>query len=452
MNVDFLAAQQSNSALSATSQLPAENLYASLLSSGGIPINMLSQQIMSATEPAALLAAANLNPASALYPHSIFPWQLSPLKSSPPTSPISPEHENVDQLHETKMNNKNRYELNNNDMDMDFKSAKKIKQETRKMVNHKKRTVLFQTNDLMDEREISPMPLSPSTSGSPLSISPASHPSPTSTQTKPTKTFTCQTCNRSFGYKHVLQNHERTHTGEKPFVCGTCDKRFTRDHHLKTHMRLHTGEKPYHCDYCDRQFVQVANLRRHLRVHTGDKPYACTKCDARFSDSNQLKAHSVTHNFDANAPNGPLTPSTSPVNTKPFTPRLDVVDAMTDIQHATESLYKQYSLPHPQALQQIYENAIERMRSQHQPAGDNMPLDLSLTTTIDTSADKRSRKSHDIRHILRTPGIGIDAAQQIQPEDLRTRPDSPMSEDDDLDDAETLNRKLASNIKLENSE
>ena len=109
------------------------------------------------------------------------------------------------------------------------------------------------------------------------------------------KVFTCKICNRSFGYKHVLQNHERTHTGEKPFECKVCNKRFTRDHHLKTHMRLHTGEKPYNCTHCDRQFVQVANLRRHLRVHTGEKPYKCDLCDACFSDSNQLKAHVLIH-------------------------------------------------------------------------------------------------------------------------------------------------------------
>lgn len=109
------------------------------------------------------------------------------------------------------------------------------------------------------------------------------------------KQFTCGVCNRSFGYKHVLQNHERTHTGEKPFECPECHKRFTRDHHLKTHMRLHTGERPYHCDHCDRQFVQVANLRRHLRVHTGERPYSCEHCSAKFSDSNQLKAHLLIH-------------------------------------------------------------------------------------------------------------------------------------------------------------
>ncbi|XP_054724800.1 fez family zinc finger protein 1-like [Uloborus diversus] len=109
------------------------------------------------------------------------------------------------------------------------------------------------------------------------------------------KDFVCNICNRKFGYKHVLQNHERTHTGEKPFECKECHKRFTRDHHLKTHMRLHTGEKPYHCSHCERQFVQVANLRRHLRVHTGERPYACKQCSSRFSDSNQLKAHLLIH-------------------------------------------------------------------------------------------------------------------------------------------------------------
>lgn len=31
------------------------------------------------------------------------------------------------------------------------------------------------------------------------------------------KVFECKTCNRKFGYKHVLQNHERIHTGKQNF-------------------------------------------------------------------------------------------------------------------------------------------------------------------------------------------------------------------------------------------
>lgn len=83
------------------------------------------------------------------------------------------------------------------------------------------------------------------------------------------KIFQCKICQKTFGYKHVLQNHEKTHTGEKSHVCNVCNKRFRRDHHLKVHQRLHTGVRPYSCTFpnCDRQFVQVANLRRHLKTH-----------------------------------------------------------------------------------------------------------------------------------------------------------------------------------------
>lgn len=83
------------------------------------------------------------------------------------------------------------------------------------------------------------------------------------------RVFECKICNKKFAYKHVLQNHEKIHTGEKSYSCAICNKPFRRDHHLKVHMRLHSGEKPYVCLYplCGKQFVQVANLRRHQKTH-----------------------------------------------------------------------------------------------------------------------------------------------------------------------------------------
>lgn len=254
---------------------------------------------MLATQTAAFL--------SKFYPHPGFvPWQLSAAAAaaaaaaatSPPISPISPalsvksvkkinNNNNIVSTTTTEeLINNNNYKLhlhdgnarhaNHTDDDL-IKANALVKRSNggggggggggRKAVNYKKKRnqILYQPYTSLETSPIpgighgiSPGPLSPPTSGSsPQSIGSIEHQSPSSSSIHATpskepattardKSFTCQTCNRSFGYKHVLQNHERTHTGEKPYACTICNKRFTRDHHLKTHMRLHTGEKPYH--------------------------------------------------------------------------------------------------------------------------------------------------------------------------------------------------------------
>lgn len=132
-------------------------------------------------------------------------------------------------------------------------------------------------------------------SSNPSSSNPPSLAVTLSRQQRQTRPFKCTVCDKEFGYKHVLQNHERTHTGEKPFVCSVCKKCFTRDHHLKTHVRLHTGEKPFWCPHCNRFFVQVANLRRHLKTHTGESSYPCEYCVAFFESAAELKDHKRQH-------------------------------------------------------------------------------------------------------------------------------------------------------------
>lgn len=74
-----------------------------------------------------------------------------------------------------------------------------------------------------------------------------------------------------------------------------------------------------------------------------------------------------------------------------------------------------------------------------------MPLDLSECN------EKRNRKSHDVRRILRMPTqilhVPNDLPEQTEPEDLSMhspRSASPISnvdDLDDLDDAESLNRR-----------
>ena len=55
------------------------------------------------------------------------------------------------------------------------------------------------------------------------------------------KDFKCKFCSKCFGYKHVLKNHERIHTGEKPFQCQECKKRFGQQGTLKRHLKMHNA-------------------------------------------------------------------------------------------------------------------------------------------------------------------------------------------------------------------
>ncbi|XP_055630811.1 protein krueppel [Toxorhynchites rutilus septentrionalis] len=279
-------------------------------------MGMLAPQLLANQTAAALMAAGLTMPlraslASGLFPHhpALFGAWAPPTPNSsnnsppPPQSPISPalSHKSSKSL---KLSTNNNHIVSTTSEILPQQQKRSGK---RKHLSIKSDAVLLQSPlgqtmpvDIPNMDMVSPGPISPPTSGSsPQSNGSVEIPSTITTSTRDPsrdKVFTCKICNRSFGYKHVLQNHERTHTGEKPFECRECHKRFTRDHHLKTHMRLHTGEKPYSCTHCDRQFVQVANLRRHLRVHTGEKPYECEMCELKFSDSNQLKAHMLSHN------------------------------------------------------------------------------------------------------------------------------------------------------------
>ncbi|PVV00863.1 hypothetical protein BB560_004735 [Smittium megazygosporum] len=93
------------------------------------------------------------------------------------------------------------------------------------------------------------------------------------------KEYSCSFCDKVYRKPSKLQEHIRSHTGERPFKCTFpgCDKTFIRQSHLSVHNRTHYSDlkNKYKCNFenCSAAFNTNQHLKRHLTIHSNSNPY-----------------------------------------------------------------------------------------------------------------------------------------------------------------------------------
>ena len=94
-------------------------------------------------------------------------------------------------------------------------------------------------------------------------------------------------CEKSYSDFSELRKHEKVIHLQHRILCTWpgCKKLFFTAKAMRGHiLTTHQGIKKYKCHYegCDKSYRQKNGLEEHIRTHTGEKPWGCSGCKMRF--------------------------------------------------------------------------------------------------------------------------------------------------------------------------
>ncbi|KXJ84567.1 hypothetical protein RP20_CCG007920 [Aedes albopictus] len=110
-----------------------------------------------------------------------------------------------------------------------------------------------------------------------------------------TDVFGCDLCGKRHYSKMMLMRHRLKKHGiemddDQYETCPICAKRVLKGWDYKRHEESHQKEK-FPCETCDKVFRKKDLLEKHVRVHTELCPYECVACGMRFGSAPTLSRH-----------------------------------------------------------------------------------------------------------------------------------------------------------------
>jgi hypothetical protein len=90
---------------------------------------------------------------------------------------------------------------------------------------------------------------------------------------------------------NAILHHQQTIANRK-FGCQYCTDRFaTAKSHARHVNRFHTGPYHYCCKYCGKGFHKQSECQQHEITHTDEKPFECKDCHKRFNAKHLVTQH-----------------------------------------------------------------------------------------------------------------------------------------------------------------